>query len=560
MDGVFDLFHVGHLAAIAQCVALGDRVIIGVTGDVDAAGYKRAPIIAEAHRAAIVAALKGVNEVVCPCPLTVTDAFMAEMGIDLVVHGFADDADAARQSCFFAAPIATGRFQRIAYSTLTSTSKILAAIRSSESDAAANSALHAAQDQDPSAESERRSDACDDALVELVEAAASRITSAAAAASSPSASCAPAATPDVHHDVARVALPLVDDVAATARIMALLSCYGPAFATHFAPDIRARLTGAPGTGVTFAHLAMRRRTATVAEDTGGEGEQRERAASFAAAMMCNGDGSRLKNVSAVPLALIGYVITHPADRRRGLAARVVGGLIAEMDRATERRGWMILGTGSPHAARLYKSYGFCHLAGGLDSSVRGYNASDEGGEWIMVRPPQNMPHALPSGGPAAGDAVRALYAAAVDRIVVVGGELKRELKSHISIEIEPLRRAHWAAATLLFNAFDSHGREKMCGAGILSGVRAEEKLLVLCEEVEAAAAAAARGGAGAGAGAGARGAATRARCVVAIDSTHTGLVLGIALTTHLGGGAAQIYVADVAGGEAVKDALLEYVT
>ncbi|KAL7470795.1 hypothetical protein ACHAXS_011052, partial [Conticribra weissflogii] len=41
MDGVFDLFHIGHLHAIEQCAALGTRVIIGVTGDDDAAGYKR---------------------------------------------------------------------------------------------------------------------------------------------------------------------------------------------------------------------------------------------------------------------------------------------------------------------------------------------------------------------------------------------------------------------------------------------------------------------------------------------------------------------------------------
>ena len=41
MDGVFDLLHVGHLEAVQQCIAMGDRVIIGVTGDTDAANYKR---------------------------------------------------------------------------------------------------------------------------------------------------------------------------------------------------------------------------------------------------------------------------------------------------------------------------------------------------------------------------------------------------------------------------------------------------------------------------------------------------------------------------------------
>jgi glycerol-3-phosphate cytidylyltransferase len=64
MDGVFDLFHVGHLEAIRQCAALGDRVVVGVTGDSDAAGYKRPPIIPEADRAALIAAVKGVDKVV----------------------------------------------------------------------------------------------------------------------------------------------------------------------------------------------------------------------------------------------------------------------------------------------------------------------------------------------------------------------------------------------------------------------------------------------------------------------------------------------------------------
>ena len=64
MDGVFDLFHIGHLEAIRQCASLGDEVVVGVTGDDDAASYKRPPIISQAHRAALVAALKEVLEIV----------------------------------------------------------------------------------------------------------------------------------------------------------------------------------------------------------------------------------------------------------------------------------------------------------------------------------------------------------------------------------------------------------------------------------------------------------------------------------------------------------------
>ena len=130
MDGVFDLFHIGHLEAIRHCVKLGDRVIIGITGDVDAAGYKRPPIICERERIAIIAALREVDAIVCPCPLVVTEEFMDKAGIDLVVHGFANDDDAKRQEVFFEPPMRLNKFQRIPYYDGQSTTDILNKIRS----------------------------------------------------------------------------------------------------------------------------------------------------------------------------------------------------------------------------------------------------------------------------------------------------------------------------------------------------------------------------------------------------------------------------------------------
>ena len=115
MDGVFDLFHIGHLEAINKCAQLGNKVIIGVTGDEDATGYKRCPIVPEKERVAIVQALDLVDQVICPCPLVVTEDFMKQLSIDLVVHGFANDADAERQREFFAVPMDLGKFERISY-------------------------------------------------------------------------------------------------------------------------------------------------------------------------------------------------------------------------------------------------------------------------------------------------------------------------------------------------------------------------------------------------------------------------------------------------------------
>lgn len=136
MDGVFDLFHIGHLAAIEQCAKLGDRVIIGITGDQDALGYKRRPIINEMERTSIVKSLRLVDEVVCPCPLLVTKEFMSQWGIDLVVHGFADQKDRDKQvDQFFRVAVEEGKFKEIDYYSKLSTTDIIRRIQSTSNDA-----------------------------------------------------------------------------------------------------------------------------------------------------------------------------------------------------------------------------------------------------------------------------------------------------------------------------------------------------------------------------------------------------------------------------------------
>lgn len=129
MDGVFDLFHIGHLEAIKRCAELGEKVIIGVTGDADASDYKRPPIISQENRVAVVEAIKDVAYVVCPCPLVVTEAFMVEHGIDLVVHGYANEADALRQEQFFTIAMQLGKFKRIPYYEGMSTTDIIRKIK-----------------------------------------------------------------------------------------------------------------------------------------------------------------------------------------------------------------------------------------------------------------------------------------------------------------------------------------------------------------------------------------------------------------------------------------------
>lgn len=67
-------------------------------------------IIPQTERVQIIEAIRTVDLVICPCPLVVTQDFMDTHGIDLVVHGHANDADAKRQEVFFEIPMQMGKF------------------------------------------------------------------------------------------------------------------------------------------------------------------------------------------------------------------------------------------------------------------------------------------------------------------------------------------------------------------------------------------------------------------------------------------------------------------
>ena len=103
MDGVFDLFHRGHLEAIKKAKAVRPNVflIIGLCGDYEVTEYKRKPFFSEDDRYQILTSIKEIDQVVFPGPLVITPAFVERHKIDLVVHGFSDLKDIEKQSSFF---------------------------------------------------------------------------------------------------------------------------------------------------------------------------------------------------------------------------------------------------------------------------------------------------------------------------------------------------------------------------------------------------------------------------------------------------------------------------
>jgi cytidyltransferase-like protein len=129
VDGVWDMFHVGHLKCLEYARAYGEgsgrdcELIVGVVSDEDAASYKRVPLIPHEERCQIVRALRIVTAVIPACPLVVTHTFLEVHGIDKVVHGFANDADRQKQARFFEG--LGSAFQEIPYTSGVSTTELM---------------------------------------------------------------------------------------------------------------------------------------------------------------------------------------------------------------------------------------------------------------------------------------------------------------------------------------------------------------------------------------------------------------------------------------------------
>ena len=64
-NGCFDVLHPGHVEHLAQAKALGDVLIVGLNSDASVRRLKGAgrPLVAEADRAAVLAALRSVDAV-----------------------------------------------------------------------------------------------------------------------------------------------------------------------------------------------------------------------------------------------------------------------------------------------------------------------------------------------------------------------------------------------------------------------------------------------------------------------------------------------------------------
>ena len=126
-DGIYDLFHRGHLESLRKCSLLFDQttLIVGVIDDATATAYKRAPIYCEDDRYEIIEHIQFVDSLIRNAPLVITREFMEEHDIDFVVHGFSNAQDKDKQDEFYEFPKSVGKFMEIEYFPLISTTEIL---------------------------------------------------------------------------------------------------------------------------------------------------------------------------------------------------------------------------------------------------------------------------------------------------------------------------------------------------------------------------------------------------------------------------------------------------
>lgn len=123
VDMIADLFHAGHIEFFKKALKHGDYLIVGLIGDEVATGYKRLPILTLSERMAAVSACRYVDEVIGDAPLYLTDEFLDEHKIDVVIHG--DDYDQETIEAFYGPALKRGIFKTVPYTPGISTSEII---------------------------------------------------------------------------------------------------------------------------------------------------------------------------------------------------------------------------------------------------------------------------------------------------------------------------------------------------------------------------------------------------------------------------------------------------
>jgi choline-phosphate cytidylyltransferase len=132
VDGIFDLFHKGHVLHFKQVKYLDDKeniLIVGIINDNDAKNYKRQPIYDQENRAILVKSCKYVDKIIENAPLVIDKDFIEKNNIDMICHSFASIKDTELQKDLFKVPIDLGIFRPLQYNSGISTTDIINKIK-----------------------------------------------------------------------------------------------------------------------------------------------------------------------------------------------------------------------------------------------------------------------------------------------------------------------------------------------------------------------------------------------------------------------------------------------
>jgi len=125
VDGVWDLFHYGHVEMLRHAKSLGDYLIVGIHSDKDVAKYKRKPIMVLRERHRVVSAIKWVDNTIQEAPLVITRKLIWDFKIDIVLHGTDKDENFKKM---YEVPIKLGIMRYAPYTKGISTTAIIGRI------------------------------------------------------------------------------------------------------------------------------------------------------------------------------------------------------------------------------------------------------------------------------------------------------------------------------------------------------------------------------------------------------------------------------------------------
>lgn len=127
VDGVCDMFHVGHVRFFEKARAFGDRLVVGLHSDEEVATYKPAPILSFEERLEVVRACRLVDRVIeHPVPLHVTLEQLDSFGARYVCH--ADDMSPEQLDYWYGELVPAGRLKVVPYTAGIASREIVARV------------------------------------------------------------------------------------------------------------------------------------------------------------------------------------------------------------------------------------------------------------------------------------------------------------------------------------------------------------------------------------------------------------------------------------------------